>query len=461
VYFQQFYLTCLSQASYLIASGGIGAVIDPQRDVDLYLDEAAREGFRIEHVVLTHIHADFVSGHNELAARCGARIYVGAKADAGFWHVPAGDGDELRFGNARLTFLETPGHTVESICVLLTDLERSPEPFAVFTGDTLFVGDVGRPDLSATFTPQELAAQLYASVHEKLLALPDAVEVYPAHGAGSACGRAMRQERSSTIGLERASNPALRAASRQEFVQLLTAQLPEKPAYFARDAAINLSGPKPLAELGPLPALSPAQLLERQRAGATVLDTREAERFGLAHIPGAVNIGLDGQYASWAGTVIGLDTEIVLVAEDAERLEESRMRLARVGIERVSGGLAEGMAAWERAGLPLQHLPYLSPEQLERGIAENDRLQVLDVRRPLEWEAGHIDGAHFAPLNRLFSMLDDIDPERPVAVYCKSGYRSSIAASLLQRAGFTEVDNVAGGYDAWLERTRPTTTLTS
>ncbi len=455
MYFQQFYLTCLSQASYLIASEGAAVVIDPQRDVDVYLDEAARHDLRIGHVVLTHLHADFVSGHNELAARVGARIYIGAKAEAEFWHVPVGDGDELRFGTAKLTFLETPGHTPESMCVLLTDLARSPEPFAVFTGDTLFVGDVGRPDLSPTLSPVELAGQLYASLHHKLLTLPDYVEIYPAHGAGSACGRSMRQERSSTIGTERVSNPALCARTREEFVALVTAQLPDKPAYFARDAAINRSGPKPLAQLGPLKLLRPSEVRERQQAGATVLDTREIEQFGTVHIPGAVNIGLDGRYAAWAATVIGLDTEIVLMAEDDERLEESRRRLTRVGIDRVAGGLGGGIAAWERAHLPTQSLPQVTVEQLAQWLVQDDQLQVLDVRRPLEWEAGHIDGAHFAPLNRLYTMLDDVDPQRPVAVYCQSGYRSSIAASLLQRASFDDVSNVAGGFDAWLERALP------
>ena len=455
MYFQQFYLTCLAQASYLVASDGVAVVIDPQRDVDIYLDEAARHEFRIAHVVLTHLHADFVCGHNELAARAGARVYISAKANAEFWHVPVGDGDELCFGRAKLTFLETPGHTPESMCVLLTDLARSSEPFAVFTGDTLFVGDVGRPDLSPTLTPTELAGQLHTSLHHKLLTLPDYVEIYPAHGAGSACGRSMRQERSSTIGTERVSNPALRAASREEFVELVTAQLPDKPAYFSRDVAINRTGPQPLAQLGPLAMLSPFEVLERQRACATILDTREPERFGTAHVPGAVNIGLDGQYASWAATVIGLDTEIVLVAEDEERLEESRRRLTRVGIERVTGGLAGGIAAWERDGLPTQSLPQVTVEQLAQWLVQDDQLQVLDVRRPLEWEAGHIDGARFAPLNRLYSMLDDIDPKRPVAVYCKGGYRSSIAASLLQRASLDDVSNVAGGFDAWLERVLP------
>ena len=347
MYFEQFYLGCLAHASYMVGSEGVAAVVDPQRDVEIYLEAARENGLRIEHVIETHLHADFVSGHGELAARTGAKIYLGARAGAQFPHVAVAQGDEIRFGQCRMRFLETPGHTVESICVLVSDLERAPEPFAVFTGDTLFIGDVGRPDLSPCHTPQQLAGLLHDSLHQKLLTLADDLRVYPAHGAGSLCGRQMSNERSSTIGEQRVKNYALRAGSRDEFVRMLTESLPERPAYFARDAEINRAGAASLDELPPLKELAHDALLRMQQAGAIVLDTRSDTQFGAGHIPGAVNIPLSGQFASWAGALLGLETDLILIAEDPERATESRMRLARVGIERVVG-----KAAWRRGSAP-------------------------------------------------------------------------------------------------------------
>jgi hydroxyacylglutathione hydrolase len=450
MYFEQFYLSCLAHASYMIASEGVAAVVDPQRDVEIYLEEARKNDFRIEHIIETHLHADFVSGHRELAERTGAKIYLGAAAGATFPHVPIREGDEISFGRCRLRFLETPGHTLESISVLLTDLDRSPEPFAVLTGDTLFIGDVGRPDLSPEHTPQQLAALLYESLHTKLMKLPDPVEVYPAHGAGSLCGRNISSERFSTIGRERLTNYALRPVTKEEFVQLLTAELPERPGYFALDAEVNRTGAAPLAELQPLAALAPREVLRKQQEGAVILDTRPVAQFGSGHVPGSIHIGLSGQYASWAGTLIGLDTDIVLVAEEAGCVTESRVRLARVGIERVAGYLKDGIADWQRESLPLEQVPQISVQELQGLMEEKkDDIQVVDVRRPVEWQDEHIDGAVLKPLNKLTRMLDDLDASRPIAVHCKGGYRSSIATSLLQRAGFKQVINVTGGFDAW------------
>jgi hydroxyacylglutathione hydrolase len=449
MYFQQFFLNCLAHASYMIGSDGIAAVVDPQRDIGIYLEEAQSRDLRIAYVIETHLHADFVSGHRELAAFTGATIYVGEKAGAAFPHVPVKDGDELRFGTCSLRFWETPGHTLESICILVTDLARSSEPVAVLTGDTLFLGDVGRPDLSGDRTPQELAGMLYDSLHGKLLTLPDSVEVYPAHGAGSLCGRQMRAERSSTIGLERATNCALRAQNRQEFVRLLTGELPDRPAYFARDVEINREGAPAVAELPPLRALRPGEVIARQEAGALLLDTRPEDDFCAAHIAGAVQIGLSGQYASWAGRLIGVDRDLVLVAEDAERVAESRMRLTRVGIDRVVGYLADGIAAWAREGLPFEQTPQITVEELA-AMAAGDDVDVIDVRRENEWQEGHVPRARHKPLHRLAGALDDVQPERPIAVYCKGGYRSTIGASLLQREGCKQVMNVIGGFDAWL-----------
>jgi len=297
---ERFYLGCLAHASYMIASEGVAAVIDPQRDVDIYVDAAAGKNWRIEYIIETHLHADFVSGHRELAERTGGKIYLGAGSGAEFAHVAVKDGDEIRFGQCRLRFLQTPGHTRESICILMNDRGVPNRPATVFTGDTLFVGDVGRPDLSPTHTPQQLADLMYRSIHEKLLTLPDDTEIFPAHGAGSLCGRQMSSESSSTIGKQRHSNYALLARTSEEFVHLLTDNLPARPEYFARDADLNRRGATSLADLPPLPGLTAPQVLELQKEGVTVVDTRPAMQFAVAHVPGSVHIALTGQYASWA-----------------------------------------------------------------------------------------------------------------------------------------------------------------
>lgn len=446
MYFEQFYLGCLSHASYMLASEGMAAVVDPQRDVGIYLEEARKHDLEIQYVIETHLHADFVSGHQELAALTGAKIYLGAKAGATFPHVPVKDGDELTFGKCHLKFLETPGHTIESISVVVTDLDKPDRPTAVLTGDTLFIGDVGRPDLSGDMTPRQLAGLLFDSLHSKLLNLPDDVLVYPAHGAGSLCGRQMSSARSSTIGQEKISNYALRPKNREEFVQLLTAELPERPGYFALDVEINRAGAPPLENLPAIPALGPSESIARQKNGAIILDTRPAAEFGAAHIPGSIQIGLNGQYASWAAILLGLQSEIVLVAADSEQVNESRLRLTRVGIERVTGYLQDGLAGWVRAGMPVEETSQITVKQLH----QFDGVQIIDVRRPAEWQEGHVPGARHKPLDNLTALLSDLDPRQPVAVYCKGGYRSAIASSLLQRAGYTQVMNVVGGFDGWL-----------
>jgi hydroxyacylglutathione hydrolase len=440
MYFQQFYLTCLSHASYMLGSEGVAVVVDPQRDVSLYIDEAATQGLKIEHVIETHLHADFVSGHRELAERTGAKIHVGARAGATFPHVDVHGGDEIRFGRVVLRFLETPGHTIESVSIAVTDLDRRETAYAVLTGDTLFIGDVGRPDLAPDLTPQQLAGMLFDSLHQKLLPLGDDVEVYPSHGAGSLCGKQMRPERQSTIGKERALNYALRPETKEEFVRLLTAELPERPGYFALDAEINRSGAPALTEMKPLPELS----VEQIPAGTIVLDTRPSQQFFAGHIPDAVHIALGGQYASFAATILGLDKDIVLVAEDEEHLEESRLRLARVGIERVIGSLKSGMQQWTG---PVAEIHQISVEDLRR---EMENVQIVDVRREPEFADGHIDGAKLMPLHKLESLISTLDHDRPIAVHCKGGYRSAIACSLIQRAGFDNVINVMGGFDAWV-----------
>lgn len=446
MYFEQFYLGCLAHASYVLASEGEAVVVDPQRDVELYLKAAAEHGVAIRHIFETHLHADFVSGHKELAARTGAKIYMGAQAGARFPHVPVRDGFELRFGKASIRVLETPGHTPESICLVVTNEEKSSSPCAVLTGDTLFIGDVGRPDLSPKHTPQQLAGLLYDSLHNKLMRLDDRVLVYPAHGAGSLCGKNMRAERSSTIGTERLTNYALQIKSKEEFIAQLTSNLPARPEYFLKDAEINRAGAPALSDLPELRAIEPLELRNKLEAGEIALDVRPCDEFAAAHVPGSVNIGLSGQFASWAGTVLGLSAHPVLIAASEQQIEEARVRLARVGIEALAGYLSGGVEAWKQAGLPVATTPQVTVAALNSRLTE---LQVLDVRRAPEWEAGHIAEAVWWPLDNFKISPPELDQDAPIAVHCKSGYRSMIASSLLQRAGFKNVINVVGGFDAW------------
>ena len=448
MYFEQFYLGCLAHASYMLASEGEAVVVDPQRDVELYLKAAADHGVVIKHIFETHLHADFVSGHQELAARTGAKIYMGAQAGATFPHVAVSDGFVLKFGKASIRVLETPGHTAESICLVVTDEEKSSSPWAVLTGDTLFIGDVGRPDLSPRHTPAQLAGLLYDSLHGKLMKLADRVLVYPAHGAGSLCGKNMRAERSSTIGTERLTNYALQIKSREEFIAQLTSNLPARPEYFLKDAEINRTGAAPLSELSPLRAIQPSELEAMLRDGEIALDVRSGEEFAAGHVPGSVNIALSGQFATWAATVLGLTAHPVLIAGTQEQLEEARVRMARVGIEALDGYLAGGVEAWKRAGLPVATTPQIAVEELNSRL-QSGGVQVLDVRRAPEWEAGHIEDATWWPLDNFKVSPPELDEDAPLVVHCKSGYRSMIACSLLQRAGFRNVLNLSGGFDAW------------
>ncbi len=447
---ERFYLGCLAHASYFVHDAGEAAVIDPQRDVDLYVDEAKKLGVRIRWVIETHLHADFVSGHLELANRTGATICLGADAGAEFAHQDLHDGEEIPLGAGTLRILSTPGHTEESICIVVLP-ETSGSPQCVFTGDTLFIGDVGRPDLSPTRTPQELAALLYDSLHEKLLKLPDATVVYPAHGAGSLCGKQMSSDASSTIGRERAGNYALQAATREQFVELLTADMAPRPAYFLDEVERNRSGAAPLEELGQIRELSPGEVEEMHAAGMVVLDTRPANQFAGAHVPGSIHVALGGQFASWAARVLGgVETRVVLVAEDEAAVRESRMRLARVGIEHVVGYLAGGMYGWIQAGKPVQPLDQISALELGPWMESQAQTTTLvDVRERSELAGGIIPGSVSIPLPELQKRLGEIDPGTTVLVHCKGGYRSSIAASILQAAGFPKVGNLSGGYDAW------------
>ena len=454
MYFKQFYLGCLAHASYLIGSEGEAAVVDPRRDVEEYLAEAEAQGLRIRYVVETHLHADFVSGHRELAERTGATVVFGAQARAAVPHRPVRDGDELRVGAVVLRFLETPGHTPESVSILVIDTAASPSPRMVLTGDTLFIGDVGRPDLAAGRggTPETMAGLLYDSLHGKLMKLPDDVLVYPAHGAGSLCGRNISTQTSSTIGEQRRSNYAVQPIARDVFIKMMTADLPELPAYFAKDVEINRAGAPPLADVRPV-ALSPETV--RAAAGTTLLDVRRSAAYGTGHLPGSLNLGLSGQFASWAGTLVPAAVPIVLVAEDEDEVREAAMRLARVGLEKVAGHLAGGVAAWHHAGLPLVARPQITVDELAARRLEVPDLQVVDVRRQGEYAAGHVPGARHLPLDRLERDVGQLDPSRPTAAICAGGYRSSAATSLLERHRFADLVNVIGGTSAWIAAGHP------
>jgi glyoxylase-like metal-dependent hydrolase (beta-lactamase superfamily II)/rhodanese-related sulfurtransferase len=451
----QFYLGCLAHASYLIGDEqtGIAAVIDPQRDVDRYVQFAADHHLTIRHTVLTHFHADFVAGHLELRDRTGAAIYLGRTAKAEYTFVPVGDGDAIEFGGVRLSILETPGHTPESISLVVYDLAASRSvPHGVLTGDTLFVGDVGRPDLRAAFgwSARDLGGKLYDSLHTKVLTLPDSTIVYPAHGAGSLCGKAIRQERTSTLGEERRTNYALQPMTRAAFVELVAAEQEDAPDYFTYDAVLNTrelpSLDDTLAdELTPLPL---DHVLALQRDGAEIVDTREQTDFAASHLSGSVNIGLGGQYASWAGTLLRRDRPIVIVA-DPGRERESALRLARIGLDSVAGYLAGGLSSAADRPQLTRRTPRLSPPVAAERLQQTPAPFLLDVRTPHEVEKKQIHGSVNIPLNHLVERAREVPRDRPVLVYCAGGYRSSIASSLLQRSGVSDVSEIAGGLTAW------------
>jgi hydroxyacylglutathione hydrolase len=463
VYFKQFYLGCLAHASYLLGSEGEAAIVDPQRDIEQYLSECAAHDLKIKYVIETHLHADFVSGHCELAARTGAEIVFSRHARAAFPHRAVRDGDEIKLGRVTLRFWETPGHTPESMSVLVIDTDVSDEPQKVLTGDTLFIGDVGRPDLSGSrgHTAEAMAAMLYESLHGKLLKLDDAVEVFPAHGAGSMCGRNISQETSSTIGQQRKFNYALAEMPEADFVRMMTTGMPAAPRYFSRDAEINRTGASALEALPRPQALTPEAVWEQVRQppegqGVLLLDVRAAADYGAAHIPNSLNVGLGGQFASWAGSLLSPESVLIIVAEDETKAEEAVLRLARVGLENVRGFLQGGMAAWREAGYATAAVQQITVAELHRRLEAEADLQLLDVRRSGEYQSAHVTSARLAPLAELESnALDWLDPQRPVAVICAGGYRSSAATSLLESRGFRQLSNVVGGTAAYVEAGYP------
>ena len=452
MYFKQFYLGCLAHASYLIGSKGEAAVVDPQRDVDQYIDEAVAQNLKIKYIIETHLHADFISGHRELAARTGAQIVFGKEANATISHLPVKDGDELHVGDANLRVIETPGHTPESICVLAS----SPDTVTkLLTGDTLFIGDVGRPDLAGGrgYTSQEMAAMMYDSLHDKILKLDDDVEVYPAHGAGSMCGKNLSTETSSTIGRQRKFNYALQPMTKDQFVRMMTTDLPEAPAYFSQDAEINRTGAAALSRLPKPEPLSPKEVHDFGQHGCVILDVRNAAEFGAGHVPGSLNIGLGGPFASWAGSLIPITAPIVIIAGSETQIEETQVRLARVGLENIKGFLAGGIDAWRAAGLGVAQIPQITVDELKRLLETSAPLQVIDVRRPAEYQNGHAPRAISAPLAKFRDTLSGLglNPDRPSAIICAGGYRSSAATSIARQLGFTNLLNVTGGTSAWIK----------
>jgi hydroxyacylglutathione hydrolase len=453
VIFTQYYLDCLSQASYLIGdeTTGRAAVVDPRRDVDEYLADAADAGVRIELVVETHFHADFVSGHLELARQTGAEIAYGAEADPDFPHRKLADGERITLGRVALDVLATPGHTPESISLVVWEDTGHEAPFGVLTGDTLFIGDVGRPDLlsAAGLTASDLARSLYRSLHDKLLRLPDATRVYPAHGAGSACGKNLSTATVSTIGEQRVTNYALVLPDEDAFVAAVTADQPATPAYFGYDAARNKAD-RPLLDDTPPPALSLEGVLRLQEAGATVLDTREPNDFAAGHVAGAINVGLSGRYAEYAGSVLDPETDVILVTDPGHEAE-AKTRLARIGYDRVVGHLAEPAVALTVAPEAARQASRLDVHQLAAARSDIDPA-LIDVRNPGEVSQGQIPGAVPIPLGQLRARLGELDARRPTVVYCASGFRSSIAASLMRAAGFPDVSDLKGGYNAWSAR---------
>ncbi len=452
---KQYYLGCLAHASYLLGdeATSTAVIVDPQRDIQQYLADAEKFGLQIRHVFLSHFHADFVAGHLELRDHCGATIHLGSRAQAEYGFLAMKDGDTLEFPGLRLQVLETPGHTIESISILVFDLQKDPaRPHAVLTGDTLFIGDVGRPDLRASlgWTANDLGAHLYDSLHNRLLPLPDETLIYPAHGAGSLCGKNLSSDTVSTLGVQRRLNYALQPMTKEEFIRLVTADQPDAPPYFTYDAILNTRErttlDKNLEQV--LYPVDLAEVLRWKDAGAQILDAREPAEYAKGHFAGSINIGLGGSYASWAGTVLDPVRAIVIIAEPG-REQEAALRLGRIGFDHVRGYLKRGMEAL--AGSPdlVWSTERVSAPMLAEELAGADPPWLLDVRSPREWASKHIGSSMSVPLNHLQERIAEIPRDRRIAVHCAAGYRSSIAASILHQHGITNLIEMAGGFAAW------------
>ncbi len=450
--FECYYLDCLSQASYLVgdATSGRAVVVDPRRDVAVYVDEAQSAGLAIELIVETHFHADFLSGHLELAALTGAEVGISSVAFPEFDFRPLTDGERLTLGEVVLEFRHTPGHTPESLSVVVWGHGDDPEPYGVLTGDTLFVGGVGRPDLLATagMSEEKMAGDLYDSLHQRLMVLPDATRVFPAHGAGSACGKNLSVERSSTIGEQRRTNYAVAAVDRAEFIDLVTEGQPVVPAYFAYDAALNKAERSLLDEEALPTAMGLEEVNAALSSGAVVIDVRDPESFASGHLVGALNVGLEGRFAEAAGSVVPFEVDLVLVAEEGAALE-AKNRLARIGLDRVVGYLEDAHRVMAENPRITMGSFRLTAQTLRERIGELHDIQLLDVRTAGEISSGTIEGSIHIPMGSITDRIDQLDPSRSTVVFCAGGYRSSIVASLLRKAGFDDVSDLVGGYGSW------------
>ena len=456
--FTQYYLDCLSQASYLIGdeSTGRAVVVDPRRDIDEYVRDATAAGLTIELVIETHFHADFLSGHLELAAATGAEIGFSSVAETEFDSRKFADGERISLGDVQLEIRHTPGHTPESISIVVWEHAADETPYGVLTGDALFIGDVGRPDLLASlgYTRDELAVQLYDSLHGKLLTLPDATRVFPAHGAGSACGKNLSTETWSTIGNQRVENYALLAPDRQTFIDLVTEGQPPAPSYFVYDAVLNRKDRALLDETAPLQALDLDEAMRLVEGGALLLDGRTPEEFARGHLVGSINVGLEGRYAEFAGSIVPNDVDIVLFVDPGFELE-ARNRLGRIGFDRVAGYIDDPLGVMTERPELTQRASRLTVPEFEARRADVDGLQVVDVRNPGEVALGSVAGAVDIAVGQLPGRLGELDPAAPTVVYCAGGYRSSVAASLLRQSGFADVSDLLGGFGAWLEFAHP------
>lgn len=441
---QQFFVNGLSHLSYLVGGSKTCAVIDPRRDVQIYLDTAKAMGLKITHVLETHLHADFISGHLDLAEKTEAKIYTPKAAKCEFEQMNLSEGDSLEIEDMEFKILETPGHTPEHICYVAIDHSRGEDPVALFCGDTLFVGDVGRPDLFPRVA-KELASKLYDSL-QKLAKLPDFSEVYPAHGAGSFCGRALSAKRTSTIGYEKKYNDAFQTKDRNKFIELLTTDMPEVPDHFTRCSEVNRKGPTLVKNLPPLSPFDPSSFSRKAKERNTaILDIRPYEAFGGNHIAGSYHIDLGGNFSTFAGWILPPDVNILLVVERSEQAEEVVVQLQRVGLDRTIGYLNGGMYEWAKAGLPMEHVPQLSADDLKRRITSGAAINLVDVRAKREYLTGHIEGSINIPAPDLRKRFNDLDPKVLTVVICNTGHRSSLGASILKQNGFKEVINLAGG----------------
>jgi len=449
MFVQQFCVKGLAHSSYLLGGTNTCAIVDPRRDVDIYLQAASDMGMKITHILETHLHADFISGHLDLAEKTGATIYAPKAGKCAFKHKAVAEGDRIKLEEMQIKVLDTPGHTPEHVTYVVVDKARGTEPVCIFCGDTLFVGDVGRPDLFPG-KAKELASKLYNNLHKKLLRLPDYCEVYPAHGAGSLCGRAMGAKRTTTIGYEKKYNAALQIKDKDKFVESLTTHMPAAPDHFSRCSAINGKGPALVGKLPKLTAMSP-QVFARtaKKPNTIVLDIRDYESFGGQHVPGAFHVDFGGNFATFAGWILPPDKDILLVAASAQQAQDADVWLKRVGLDRAVGFLDGGMFAWSKEGLPTEHIYQIGAAELHDMINKQPGLALVDVRAIGEYQSNHIKGAVNIPVPELRRRYKELNKNKPVILICSTGHRSSLGASLLKQRGFSELYNVAGGMTGY------------